>query len=84
VQPIQFYTWPLYRVNYVLARLLALGYLDQMHRDPAGFQMRYLQLLRNGYDAPPDVLLKRIMGIDLRDESLVNGAVDVIAGWMNE
>jgi oligoendopeptidase F len=84
VQPIQFYTWPLYRVNYVLARLLALGYLDQMHRDPAGFQTRYLQLLRNGYDAPPDVLLKRIMGIDLRDESLVNGAVDVIAGWMNE
>lgn len=84
VQPIQLYTWPLYRVNYVLARLLALGYLDQMHRDPAGFQRRYQQLLRNGYDAPPDVLLQRIMGIDLRDASLVNRAVDVIAGWMNE
>ena len=84
LQPIQFYTWPLYRVNYVLARLLALGYLDQMHRDPAGFQTRYLRLLRNGYDAPPEVLLRRFMGIDLRGESLVNGAVDVIARWMNE
>lgn len=84
LQPIQFYTWPLYRVNYVLARLLALGYLDQMHRDPAGFQRRYLQLLRNGYDAPPDVLLRRYMGIDLRDASLVNGAVSVIARWLDD
>jgi oligoendopeptidase F len=84
VQPIQFYTWPLYRVNYVLARLLALGYLDQLHRDPAGFRTRYLQLLRNGYDAPPDVLLRRFMGIDLRSESLVNGAVAVIANWMKD
>jgi len=84
VQPIQFYTWPLYRVNYVLARLLALGYLDQLHRDPAGFRTRYLQLLRNGYDAPPDVLLERFMGIDLRNESLVNGAVAVIANWMKD
>jgi oligoendopeptidase F len=83
LQPIQFYTWPLYRINYVLARLLALGYLDQLHRDPAGFQRRYLQLLRNGYDAPPDVLLRRLMNIDLRDPSLVDGAVDVIARWMN-
>jgi oligoendopeptidase F len=84
LQPIQFYTWPLYRVNYVLARLLALGYLDQMHRDPAGFQRRYAQLLRNGYDAPPDVLLQKFMGIRLRDRSLVDGAVDVIARWMDE
>jgi oligoendopeptidase F len=84
LQPIQFYTWPLYRVNYVLARLLALGYLEQLHRDPAGFQRRYAQLLRNGYDAPPDVLLQKFMGIRLRDRSLVDGAVDVIARWMDE
>jgi oligoendopeptidase F len=82
VQPIQFYTRPLYRVNYVLARLIALDYLDQLHRDPAGFRTRYLQLLRNGYDAPPDELLRRIMGIDLRNASLVSGAVAVIADWM--
>jgi len=84
LQPIQFYTWPLYRVNYTLAKLLALRYLDQLHRDPAGFQARYVQLLRNGYDAPPDVLLRRFMNIDLRDsKSLVDGAIGVITDWTN-
>jgi oligoendopeptidase F len=85
VQPIQFYTWPLYRANYVLAKLLALRYLDQLHRDPPAFRGRYLQLLRNGYDAPPDVLLRRFMNIDLRDgASLVDGAVRVIVDWMSQ
>src|SRR5262249_46308823 len=36
LQPIQLYTRPLYRVNYTLAKLLALRYLDQLHRDPSG------------------------------------------------
>jgi hypothetical protein len=37
LQPTQYFTRPLYRVNYVYAKLLALRYLDLLHRDPAGF-----------------------------------------------
>lgn len=85
VQPIQFYTWPLYRVNYVIAELLALQYLDKLHRDPAGFTPRYAALLRNGYDAPPDELLQRFLGISLRDpDALVTNALNVVEQWLDE
>jgi oligoendopeptidase F len=84
-QPIQFFTRPLYRVNYVYAKILALRYLDMLHQNPAGFQQAYARLLRNGYDAPPDDLLRRFLGIDLRDHtSLVGGGVRVLDGWLAE
>lgn len=85
VQPIQFYTWPLYRVNYVIAKLLALEYLDKLHRDPAGFAKKYGALLRNGYDAPPEELLQRFLGVSLSNpDSLVASAVNVIEQWLEE
>jgi len=83
VQPIQFYTWPLYRVNYVIAELLALQYLDKLHRDPADFAKKYGALLRNGYDAPPEQLLQRFLGVSLSNpDALVNSAVNVIQQWV--
>ncbi|HJU64772.1 MAG TPA: M3 family metallopeptidase, partial [Gemmatimonadaceae bacterium] len=85
VQPIQFFTWPLYRVNYVIAKLLALRYLDLLHQDPAGFQARYESLLSNGYDAPPAELLKRFLGLDLSDtDNMVAGATRVLEHWLAE
>ena len=85
VQPIQFYTWPLYRVNYVIAKLLALRYLDMLHQDPSGFRTRYAALLRNGYDAPPGVLLKRFLGIDFADtKALVGSATKVLDEWVSK
>ena len=85
VQPIQFYTWPLYRVNYVIAQLLALQYLDRLHRDPLGFVQRYNALLRNGYDAPPEALLQRFLGISLSNpDALVGSAVSVIQQWLDD
>ncbi len=85
VQPIQLYTWPLYRVNYVIAELLALQYVDKLHRDSAGFMPKYAALLRNGYDAPPDELLQRFLGVSLRDpDALVANAMNVVEQWLEE
>jgi oligoendopeptidase F len=81
-QPIQFYTRPLYRVNYVIAKLLALRYLDLLHQDPSGFRARYAALLRNGYDAPPTTMLKRFLDIDFADsKALVGSASKVLDEW---
>jgi hypothetical protein len=34
--------------------------------------------MRNGFDAPPEVLLKRFLKIDLHDPRLISNAVKVI------
>ncbi|MBC7789207.1 MAG: M3 family oligoendopeptidase [Anaerolineae bacterium] len=78
VNALHFFTRPLYRVNYTYAKLLALSYFDQYTRDPVKFVPRYLALLRNGYDASPDSLLRRFMGTQLTHPDLVTGAVRVI------
>jgi oligoendopeptidase F len=85
MQPLQFFTWPLYRVNYVLARLLALNYLQQLRKDPSGFQRRYESLLSRGYDATPSELLKQEMGLDVNDhQTLIANAVTVLRQWREE
>jgi oligoendopeptidase F len=84
LQPTQYFTRPLYRLNYVYAKLLALSYLDLLHRDPAGFSARYGGLLRNGYDAPPDVLLGRFVDISLSDPELIEGASRVLETFLKE
>jgi oligoendopeptidase F len=84
VQPIQFYTRPLYRVNYVYARVLALAYVDLLENDPRSFSPRFNQLLSRGYDAPPDTLLQRSIGLRSNDPVLVQRAAAVIAKWTAE
>jgi oligoendopeptidase F len=84
LQPTQYFTRPLYRVNYVYSKLLALRYLDLLHRESAGFSRRYSALLSNGYDAPPDSLLRRFVGISLDDPALVRGAAGVLESWLKE
>jgi oligoendopeptidase F len=64
----------LYDINYVYGSLLALKYYELYTRDPKSFLPRYLGLMRNGFDAPPAVLLKRYLDIDLRDPRLVTDA----------
>ena len=78
VNVITYYTWPLYRINYLYATLLALKYFDLYTRDRNRFVPAYLELLRNGYDAPPEVLLKKIVGTSTHDPRLVEDALDVI------
>ena len=65
------YEDPFYDVNYVYAALLALKYYDRLQTDPVEFRRSFLSMLKNGFDAPPDVLLHRFLSIDLRDPALV-------------
>jgi hypothetical protein len=41
-------------------------------------------LLGNGYDAPPDALLRRFVGTTLGDPELIDGAVRVLESWLGE
>ena len=84
LQPTQYFTRPLYRVNYVYSKLHALRYLDLLHREPAGFSRSYSALLSNGYDAPPDTLLQRFVGIRLDDPALIRGGAVVLESWLKE
>jgi oligoendopeptidase F len=83
LQPTQFFTRPLYRVNYVYAKVLALRYFALLQRDPA-FRARYIALLAHGYDAPPDALLARLVEIKLSDPALIRDAVQVLETWLRE
>ena len=84
LQPTTYFVRPLYRVNYMYSKLLALRYIDLLHRDPAQFKKNYLALLSNGYDAPPDVLLQRFVGTRIDDPALIDGAVGVLDSWLKE
>jgi oligoendopeptidase F len=46
--------------------------------DPDAFAQHYAAMMRNGYTAPPDVLLARFFGIDLNDPSLLSGVVKLL------
>lgn len=78
INTIHYFTRPLYRVNYVYAKLLALKYYELYTRDPAGFVERYNALLANGYDDEPNALLRRFLGFDLASDTLVADAVRLI------
>ncbi|HEX7114146.1 MAG TPA: M3 family metallopeptidase [Steroidobacter sp.] len=73
------YQDPFYNINYVWGGILALVYYDIYRSDPASFAQRYQELLRNGFDAPPEELLHEFLGIDLRDpDALVARAMRVL------
>jgi oligoendopeptidase F len=66
------YEDPLYDVNYVYGGLLALKYFYLYSANREQFVPRYIALLKNGFDAPPAVLLKQFLKIDLLDGSLLS------------
>ena len=73
------YEDPFYDVNYVYGALLALKFYESYKRDPKNFVARYVALMSNGFDAPPAVLLKRFLDLDLNDPRLVSDAMKIIA-----
>lgn len=79
-----YYVWPMYRLNYLYSKLLAIKYFDVYTRDPSRFVKSYQGLLRNGYDATPDVLLEKFIGTNTRDPKLVNDALEVITHKTDE
>jgi len=72
------YEDPLYDVNYVYGGLLALKYYHLYSTRPGWFVPRYMALLKNGFDAPPDELLKRFLEIDLSSSELLDdGLIEI-------
>jgi oligoendopeptidase F len=72
------YEDPFYDLNYVYGDLLALEFCALYTRDPQQFTPRYIALMRNGFDAPPEALLKRFLGVDLHDPALLSNAFGVL------
>jgi oligoendopeptidase F len=72
------YEDPFYDINYVYGVLLALEFYALYTRDPQHFVPRYIALMRNGFDAPPEILLKRFLGVDLHDPLLLSDALKVL------
>ena len=77
------YEDPFYDVNYVYGALLALKFYESYKRDPKNFVARYVALMSNGFDAPPAVLLKRFLDLDLNDPRLVSDAMKIVAAKVN-
>ncbi len=73
-----FYEDPLYNVNYVYGALLALKYYELFTQTTASFVKNYILLMGNGFDAPPEVLLRKFLKIDLHDPGLVTSAVKIL------
>jgi oligoendopeptidase F len=77
------YEDPFYDVNYIYGALLALKFYEMYTRDPKGFVPRYIALMSNGFTAPPDVLLKHFLDIDVNDPHLVSDALNVVEDKVN-
>lgn len=69
---------PLYNVNYLYAMLLTCRLYEHAHRDPADFGRRYAALLRNGFDAPADELIRKFMGFGLDNQALLRSALELM------
>jgi oligoendopeptidase F len=77
------YEDPFYYVNHIYGALLALKFYEMYTRDPEHFLPRYVALMRNGFDAPPEALLKRFLDIDLHDPRVVSTALSVVEDKIN-
>ncbi len=78
------YEDPLYDVNYVYGGLLALKYYQLYQTDREHFVPRYIALLKNGFDAAPDVLLKKFLAIDLFSPQLLIDDMSVLNARLDE
>ncbi|HKR66586.1 MAG TPA: M3 family metallopeptidase, partial [Thermoanaerobaculia bacterium] len=69
------YEDPFYDINYMWAGLVALNAFAKYERDPAATARGYVALLENGFDRPPDALLRDFLGIDVYAPSFVDDAI---------
>jgi oligoendopeptidase F len=69
---------PLYLVNYLYSGLLATKMFDMLKQEPAIFQKRYAALLREGFHAPPEELLRSLFGRDLSQRQLVDDSMRIL------
>jgi oligoendopeptidase F len=72
------YEDPLYLVNYLYAGLLATQMFDMAERDPSGFPQRYAELLRKGFQAAPEDLLRSFFGRSLSQQERVDACMNIL------
>jgi oligoendopeptidase F len=78
------YEDPLYLVNYLYAGLLATEMFDRVERDPSGFPNRYADLLRRGFYASPEELLRSFFGRSLSQEEMVDDCMNILKRRVDE
>jgi oligoendopeptidase F len=78
------YEDPLYLVNYLYAGLLATEMFDRVERDPSGFPNRYADLLRRGFYASPEELLRGFFGRSLSQEAMVDDCMNILEQRVDE
>jgi oligoendopeptidase F len=69
---------PLYLSNYMYSGMLALAYFTRMSSDSARFAPAYVSLLQGGWPAPAQELLRRHLGIELGDPSLLTATFAIV------
>ncbi len=79
-----YWTTPTYYLNYILAHVLALKYLEMFKADPGGFPPKYIAMLSAGFDRPASQLLKDFLGIELENPSLMKGIFEMIQKKFDE
>jgi len=84
VNEMQFVTNPLYRVNYVYSKLLALYYFSLYKQDGKSFTRKYNELLRNGYDQEPNKILNKFFGININDNKVIDLSLHLIKQKVEE
>ena len=74
----------LYLVNYLYAGLFATKTYAMLKSGDLAFRGRYLALLKDGYNAPPATLMRRLFGRDVSIDQLVDDDVDVFSAKVAE
>ena len=77
------YEDPFYDTNYIYGSLLALNFYGMYVRDPEHFVPRYIALMKSGFGAPPSILLKRFLDLDVNDPRLVSDALTIVEEKVN-
>jgi len=78
------YDDPIYNINYLYAMLVSCKLYELVHLDPKNFAIHYNALLRNGFDASADDLLKKFMGFGLGRKDLIDGALHLMQAKIEE
>jgi oligoendopeptidase F len=78
------YEDPLYLVNYLYAGLLATEMFDGVERDPSGFPKRYADLLRRGFYASPEELMRSFFGRRLSQKEMVDDCMNILKRRVDE
>jgi oligoendopeptidase F len=74
----------LYLVNYLYAGLFATKTYAMLKSGDLAFRGRYLAFLKEGYDAPPATLMRRLFGRDVPIDQLVDDDVDIFSAKVAE